>query len=85
MRNRRVVTQRRYRLDTDEETLAAMDVEDALNATPEERMAAAVTLLDTAYALWVERGLADEQGLCRIPGRTQQERRPLCATPRSPS
>jgi len=74
--------QRRFGFDVTEEELIRQEVEDALRATPEERMAAAVALLDTVYQLWTTQGLADDQGLCRVPGRTQQERRPLAAAGR---
>ncbi len=47
--------QRRYRLGVSEDFLIEQEVEDALNATSEERMAAAVTLLDTIYRLWISR------------------------------
>lgn len=67
--------QRRYRLGITDDELAEQEVEDAWNATAEERMAAAVTLLDTAFQLWVERGLDGDQGLCRVPRCTQQRRR----------
>jgi hypothetical protein len=77
MEHRRGNSQRRFKLGLSEDELIDQEVEDALNATPEERMAAAVTLLDTVYQLWVSRGLADEGGLCRVSGRIQQERRVL--------
>ena len=70
--------QRRFGLDVSEEELVAQEVADALAATAEERMAAAVMLLDTAYELWRSKGLADDTGLCRFPGCTQQRRRGLC-------
>ena len=60
--------QRRLGLDASEEDLIANEVADALAATAEERMAAAVALLDTAYELWRSRGLGDDAGLCRFPG-----------------
>jgi hypothetical protein len=69
------------KFDASEEELIDHEVEDALNSTPEERMAAAVALLDSACQIWISRGLADEQGLCRVPGRTQQERRVLRPRP----
>jgi hypothetical protein len=72
---RRSVSQRRYRLDLSEDEILEQEVEDALRATPEERMAAAVALLETVYQLWASRGLADGQGLRRSPGWIQQERR----------
>ena len=70
--------QRGFGLDASEEDLIATEVADALAATAEERMAAAITLLDTAYELWRSRGLADDAGLCRFPGCAQQRRRGLC-------
>lgn len=73
----RAGSSRRYKIDVSEEELIEQEGEDALRATPEERMAAAVALLDTTYQLWISRGFADEQGLCRVPGRTQQSRRVL--------
>ena len=73
------ISQRRFRLDLSEEDLLDQEVEDALRATPQERMRAATILLDTVYQLWLSRGLADDQGLCRISERTQQERRVLTA------
>lgn len=77
MKTDRTITQRRFQLDLSEEALIDQDVEDALRATPQERMAAATVLLDTVYQLWSSQGFADGQGLCRVPGRIQQERRVL--------
>jgi hypothetical protein len=54
---------------------------DALAATAEERMAAAVALLDTANELRRSRGLADDAGPCRFPGCAQERRRGLCRDP----
>lgn len=68
---RRPVSQRRYRLDLSEDEILELQVEDALRATPEERMAAAVALLETVYQLWASRGLAEGQGFCRAPGRAR--------------
>ena len=59
---RRPVSQRRYRLDLSEDEILEAEVEDALRATPEERMTAAVALLETVYQLWASRGLAEGQG-----------------------
>lgn len=68
-------SQRRFPLDTPEDELIAQQVEDAQAATPAQRMAAAISLLDAVYRLWQTRGLADDRGLCRFPG-CVQERRP---------
>lgn len=54
------------------------EVEAALRATPEERMRAAVELLDSAYELWRRQGLGDPRGLCRFVGCVQERRRGLC-------
>ncbi len=70
--------QRRYPLRISEDRLIEQQIEDALEATPEERMQAAVTLLDTAYRLWISQGLARDKRLCRFPGCAQQRRRGLC-------
>lgn len=67
--------QRRVLLTADREAAIRLDVEDALRASPKERMRAAVELLDTVYDLWRRRGLGDERGLCRFPNRVQ-ERKP---------
>jgi len=69
--------QRKVPLGAPEELLILQEVEDALAASPTERMEAALTLLDSAYSLWLAQGLADDQGLCRFPGCTQQRKRPL--------
>ena len=70
--------QEKHPLGVDEEYFVNRDVEDALSASPEERAQALEVLLETAYRLWVSRGLTDDQGLCRFPGLTQQRRRGLC-------
>jgi hypothetical protein len=69
---------RRRSLTASPEEIAREEVEDALAATPEERMEALIALLDSAYELWATRGLHRDDGLCRFPGLTQQRRRGLC-------
>jgi hypothetical protein len=69
--------QRKVPLGAPEELLILQEVEDALAASSTERMEAALTLLDTAYSVWLAQGVADEQGLCRFPGCTQQRKSPL--------
>ena len=66
--------QERYPIDTGEDELAERDVDDAWNASPEERMQALLTLLDAAYQLWLSQGLTSDQGLCRFPGCAQERR-----------
>jgi hypothetical protein len=48
------VKARRIPLGTSREELMRHEVEDAFAASPAERMAAAVLLLDTAYELWMK-------------------------------
>jgi hypothetical protein len=70
---------RRRLLTTSREEIAREEVEDALAATPAERMQALIALLDSAYELWATRGLDRDEGFCRFPGITQQRRRGLCS------
>jgi hypothetical protein len=69
---------RRRTLEAPREDIMREEVEDALAATQEERIAAMIELLDGAYALWATRGFGRDEGLCRFPGITQQRRRGLC-------
>lgn len=69
---------RRLPLNRSSEAIADEEVADALAATPAERIEAMIALLDSAYELWVVRGLGRDEGLCRFPGITQQRRRGLC-------
>lgn len=69
---------RRRPLDGSREAVMEEEVADALAATPAERIEAMIALLDSAYELWVVRGLDRDEGLCRFPGITQQRRRGLC-------
>lgn len=72
---RGAIKQRKLSLDDSDEAAMREEVEDALRASPEERMRAAVTLLDTVYGLLRRQGMADGEALCRFPVRIQ-ERRP---------
>ena len=62
---------RRMPLQRSEEEIIRQDVEDALAATQEERIAAMVVLLDTAYALMARNS---DDSLIR-PNKMIQERR----------
>jgi hypothetical protein len=75
--NRRMSSQR-LPLTRSREEIVRQDVEDALAATPAERIEAMIALLDSAYELWATRGLDRDEGLCRFPRITQQRRRGLC-------
>jgi hypothetical protein len=67
--------QSRRALSSSTDEIVAEEVRDALAASPEERKAAAVALLDAAYALWASTGMTDDPGLCRFPGCVQERRR----------
>src|SRR5205085_2952950 len=70
-------TSRRIPLPQSREEAIRGEVEDALNATPQQRIEAMVALLDSAYEMWIVRGFAGDEGLCRFPGIIQQRRRGL--------
>jgi hypothetical protein len=74
----RRITQRKIPLAGSREAAIRLEVEDALRASPEERMRAAVALLDATYELWQRQGLGDPRGLCRFVGCVQERRRGLC-------
>lgn len=69
------IRQQRLSIDASEEEILEQEVRDARAASPEERMAAAITLLDSVYELWKSRGMTDDPGLCRFPGCAQERRR----------
>ena len=50
--------QRKVPMGASEELLILQEVEDALAASSTERMQAALTLLDSAYGLWLAQGFA---------------------------
>jgi hypothetical protein len=72
-------TGRRRSLTASRDEVMREEVEDALRATPAERIEAMIALLDGAYRLWETRGLTGDEGLCRFPRITQQRRRGLLA------
>jgi hypothetical protein len=69
-----IMKQNRFSFSTSEDELAQQEVQDALAATPEERMAALSTLLDTAYRLWASKLGCEGKSLCRFPRYTQERR-----------
>jgi hypothetical protein len=71
----RATTQRKIPLAGSSAAAIEQEVEDALRASPEQRMRAVVTLLDTSYDLLRRQGMADGETFCRFPG-CIQERRP---------
>src|SRR3989304_3201562 len=73
----KVMRQQRFAIGEAEESLIEREVEDALHATAEDRMAAGLALEDAVYGLWLDRGLSHDAGLCRFPGCAQQRRRGL--------
>lgn len=66
--------QNRFSMSDREEAQIRQEVLDAQNATEEERMEAALALLELTYDLWA-RELGTTESLCRFPSLTQ-ERRP---------
>lgn len=72
------IKQRRLTLDDSRKAAMTEEVVDALHASPEERMRAAETLLDTAYELLRRQAMADGEALCRFPGCVQERRPGLC-------
>jgi hypothetical protein len=70
---------RRLPLNASREQIMLAEVDDALAATPAERMEAMIALLDATYELWAVRGFDRDEGLCRSPRITQQRRRGLCS------
>jgi hypothetical protein len=48
------------------ESIIDEEVADALAATPAERIEAMIALLDSAYELWIVRGLDRDEGLCPV-------------------
>src|SRR5947209_4922921 len=82
LRNHRAVGHR-FRLTGSRDEIIQQEVDDAVAATPAERIEALVALLDAAYALWATRGVDGDQGLCRFPRITQQRRRGLCSDRRN--
>lgn len=71
----------RRSLNASRDDIVREEVADAIAATQSERMEALIALLDSAYQLWIARGLDRDEGLCRFPGITQQRRRGLCSDP----